>query len=69
MLPLLHNTLRRDRIFCVWLNQVLQAIRPAGPSSLRHLTDAQARDIGLSSADMERARFNYPSRTTRHPSL
>ena len=69
MLPSSFNTPWRDRPLHVFLRQAFRALRPAGPSLLRHLTDAQARDIGLSPAEIERARFEYPSRTTRHPSL
>ncbi len=34
-----------------------------------HLTDRQAQDIGLNSADLEWSRLDLPSQTTRHPML
>lgn len=37
--------------------------------SLPRLTDRQARDIGLDSADMEWSRLRLPSQTTHHPML
>lgn len=37
--------------------------------SLPHLTDKQARDIGLDPADLEFIRMQYPSQTTHHPML
>jgi hypothetical protein len=33
------------------------------------LTDRQAQDIGLNSADLEWSRLDLPSQTTRHPML
>jgi len=33
------------------------------------LTDRQAQDIGLDSADLEWSRLELPSQTTRHPML
>ncbi|PSL22277.1 hypothetical protein CLV88_101703 [Shimia abyssi] len=34
-----------------------------------HLSDRQARDVGLSSADLEVRRLRLPSRHTHHPRL
>ena len=65
----IQNTLRRDRPLYVKFMNILCAILPAGPSPLRHLSDAQARDIGIDPASMERLRYEYPSRTTQHPRL
>jgi hypothetical protein len=63
--------------YTLWRNQSLRAklgqlghiIRPTGPSALRHLSDRHARDIGLNVTELERIRFEYPSRISHHPRL
>ena len=37
--------------------------------SLHHITDAQARDIGLSPSEVGLLRFEFPSQTIRHRGL
>jgi hypothetical protein len=37
--------------------------------SYPHMTDRQARDIGLDPADLEWSRLQLPSKTQRHPML
>ncbi|SPH19981.1 hypothetical protein ASD8599_00721 [Ascidiaceihabitans donghaensis] len=59
----------RGRSLFVTIKRLWTATKPAGPCALRHISDAQARDIGLTSAQIEALRFEYPSRKTRHPGL
>jgi hypothetical protein len=37
--------------------------------SLRHVSDAKARDIGLSPSEVELLRFEFPSQTIQHRGL
>jgi uncharacterized protein YjiS (DUF1127 family) len=66
-MPDKHNKPRlRDRLSLANLKHLFsQQQRP----SLRHISDAQARDIGLSPAQMAIVRFEYPSRTITHRGL
>lgn len=54
--------------FVQFLHRMKQRLTPKD-ASLRNLTDAQARDIGLDPATLERLRHTHPSFQLRHPRL
>ncbi len=68
-MPDRQNTPLRDRYICAKFRQIFTMARLRKSRSLRHISDAQARDIGLTPHEIECIRLKHPSQNMHHPRL
>lgn len=69
MAPIISNARLRARYYFVKVFQNLWHAKPRNAEVPKTISDRLARDVGLSRADIERARFEWPSDSHDRPLL